>query len=314
MPQCTVSNQNLTVVTKGTPHVAVATAPDECFVPGKPTAQPFPNFVPSCLLLKGKTDTVFIERFPILTMKGELGPVSFPAHEGTRGGRRSGTYRMEANPTCGSLDVFIEGCAVIRCSDTTTQNHGNTEGRIGFLDMTQGVLDVAGFWGPVGPFADGFNALISALRGNLGEAGFNVLAAVPIAGDAAKAGKMAKKAMSLGDEAAGAARVARNAREVTYAGEQLQKKFKHAGDFGVQGNYNRANGEKFREALDAHTRDPGTRVIPGEYHGNPVTHLYNPKTGNNVVVDPQGGFVSGWKLSPAQTQHVLTTGKLGGGG
>ena len=63
------------------------------------------------------------------------------------------------------------------------------------LDGIQGALDVGGFAGPVGPFADAANTGISALRGNWVDAGVNLAAMVPVAGDALKAGKMAKGAL-----------------------------------------------------------------------------------------------------------------------
>jgi len=48
----------------------------------------------------------------------------------------------------------------------------------------------------------------------------------------------------------------------------------------------------------------------GTYRGNPVTHYLDPSTGLNVIVDPAGVFVSGWKLGPAQLQNALTHGGL----
>lgn len=93
----------------------------------------------------------------------------------------------------------------------------------------------------------------------------------------------------------------------------LQKKFKHASDFGVSGNFNPANAAKFQQAIKKHVADSVTNVIRGTYHGRPVKHYVNPQTGLNVVKDASGQFVSGWKLSPAQLNHVLSGGKLGGG-
>jgi hypothetical protein len=97
---------------------------------------------------------------------------------------------------------------------------------------------------------------------------------------------------------------------ITFGGTQLQKKFKHASDFGVNGNYSKANGKAFEDALEAHVHDPSTTIIRGTYRGDAVTHYYNPNTGNNVIVDASGNFVSGWKLGPAQTQNLLTHGGL----
>jgi hypothetical protein len=122
------SNQERTIVTKGTAHVAVHTAPDMCLVPGEAAPRPFPNLVKSEKLAAGATKITLIDSQPVWTTAGELGPPSEPAHEGTLGGVQSGTYRAEAKPTSYSRDVFMEGDPVVRVQDRTTQNHGNTTG------------------------------------------------------------------------------------------------------------------------------------------------------------------------------------------
>jgi len=97
---------------------------------------------------------------------------------------------------------------------------------------------------------------------------------------------------------------------INFGAQQLQKKFKHAGDFGVKGNYNPANAERYQKAIEDHIANPATKVIDGTYHGQSVTHYVNSNTGLNVMKDTAGNYLSGWKLSPAQLSHVLTTGKL----
>ena len=92
--------------------------------------------------------------------------------------------------------------------------------------------------------------------------------------------------------------------------KQLQSKFKHAGDFGVTGNYSKANAAKFSAEINQHINSPGVTKIAGTYRGNPVTHYVDPATGLNVIADPSGVFVSGWKLSTAQLQNVLKHGGL----
>jgi len=95
---------------------------------------------------------------------------------------------------------------------------------------------------------------------------------------------------------------------------QLQHAFKHAADFGVTGNMSNVTLEAFKAAIEKHVLSPGTRAISGEYRGlQGVTHFVDPATGLNVIRDASGSFLSGWKLSTQQLQHVLTTGKLGGG-
>ncbi|WP_407635867.1 colicin D domain-containing protein [Pseudodesulfovibrio piezophilus] len=100
-------------------------------------------------------------------------------------------------------------------------------------------------------------------------------------------------------------------RSVTYSEKQLKRKFKHAGDFGIEGkNYNPSKGERFRKAIDDHVRNTETVEIKGTYRGQDVVHYVNPKTGNNVIKKPDGEFISGWKLKPDQLKNVLTRGKL----
>jgi hypothetical protein len=93
---------------------------------------------------------------------------------------------------------------------------------------------------------------------------------------------------------------------------QLQAKFKHAADFGVEGNYSRANAAKFSEAINQHINAAGTEAIQGTYRGQAVTHHLDPTTGLDVI-SRSGEFVSGWRLSPGQLANVLRNGSLGGG-
>ncbi len=102
-------------------------------------------------------------------------------------------------------------------------------------------------------------------------------------------------------------------RSIRTSARQLQKKYKHAGDFGLPKNYNPANGARFGDAIRSHVRDPATQIIRGTYRGKDVTHFYNPNTGVNVVRDAAGRFESAWKLTPKQVEHLIRTGKLGGG-
>ena len=91
---------------------------------------------------------------------------------------------------------------------------------------------------------------------------------------------------------------------------QLQKKYKHAKDFGVTGNYNKANATKFNSAINKHINSSGVKTIKGTYRGSPVTHYVNPKTGLNVMTTPKGAFVSGYKLNAAQLRNVTQRGSL----
>ena len=102
-------------------------------------------------------------------------------------------------------------------------------------------------------------------------------------------------------------------RTLFFTAKQLQKKFKHATDFGVTGNYNLANANLFQQAIKLHVGNPATKMIKGIYRGKTVTHFYNPSTGLNVVRDTKDYFMTGWKLNHSQIWHLINTGKLGGG-
>jgi hypothetical protein len=95
---------------------------------------------------------------------------------------------------------------------------------------------------------------------------------------------------------------------------RLQTKFKHAADFGVSGRYSVATAQAFEAAIRTHLAAPTTQAIVGTYRGQPQMTLYvNPGTGLVVIADPNGDFVTGWRLSSAQLRHVLRSGRLGGG-
>jgi RHS repeat-associated protein len=93
---------------------------------------------------------------------------------------------------------------------------------------------------------------------------------------------------------------------------QLQSKFKHAADFGVVGNFSKANAARFSSALNKHINAPGTQVIQGVYRSasNPVTFYLNPQTGLNVIASSSGHFITGAALGPAQVQSILMRGFL----
>jgi Colicin D len=99
-------------------------------------------------------------------------------------------------------------------------------------------------------------------------------------------------------------------RRITFAARQLQRKFKHAANFGVTGKYSRQQATRFERALRAHVEDETTLMIPGTYRGEPVTHFVNLETALNVIRDGQDAFVSGWRLTRVQLANVLTRGSL----
>lgn len=98
-----------------------------------------------------------------------------------------------------------------------------------------------------------------------------------------------------------------------YTRRQLQKKYKHAVDFGITDT--KINGEtltKFRDAIEAHLSDKDT-FEKGTYRRDKGSKVYfNPKTMNAVIIQANGDFLSGWKINPAADNGriYLETGDL----
>lgn len=99
-------------------------------------------------------------------------------------------------------------------------------------------------------------------------------------------------------------------RTITISVQQVQRKFKHAADFGVVGRYNQTRATQFEQALRSHVENPTTLVIQGTYRGEPVTHFVNPQMGLNVIRGADGAFMSAWRLTRYQLANVLSRGSL----
>ncbi|MFQ4142114.1 polymorphic toxin-type HINT domain-containing protein [Chlorogloeopsis sp. ULAP02] len=92
--------------------------------------------------------------------------------------------------------------------------------------------------------------------------------------------------------------------------EKLQHEFKHAGDFGITGNWNKTNGSEFQKVLQNHI-DNAPQQIPGTFRWKTsVTHYFDPSTNLWVAIDANDSFVAGWKLNPNQVNDLLTTGNI----
>jgi len=104
---------------------------------------------------------------------------------------------------------------------------------------------------------------------------------------------------------------AKSSRVLNYTQKSLQKKYmKHAADFGITDNWNKAAAGKFSSTINQHINSPGIKVIQGTYKNQPAIHYLNPNTGLNVISRPNGQFWSGWKLGPQQLEGVLNNGTL----
>lgn len=85
---------------------------------------------------------------------------------------------------------------------------------------------------------------------------------------------------------------------VTYDAAQLQKKFKHAIDFGITGNYSLAKAREFKTALMKVVNN-ATEIYKTQYHGDAIVYI---KGQLGVITRLDGTFVSGWKLTAEQLQ------------
>ena len=73
---------------------------------------------------------------------------------------------------------------------------------------------------------------------------------------------------------------------------QLQKKFKHAVNFGIDSNYNPVNGKAFEKAIVNHMKT--AQQYGGVYHGDPVINYFNKATKLNVMIKKEDKtFISG---------------------
>mgnify|MGYP000467319183 CR=1 FL=1 len=99
---------------------------------------------------------------------------------------------------------------------------------------------------------------------------------------------------------------------LNYGHPQLQKKLvKHGKDFGIEQVDNAGNLTKFKGAVDAHVKSDKVIPIKGTYRGNiEVTHYYDPSKNLNVIMKPNGDFVSGWKLGKEQVENLIRTGNI----
>jgi RHS repeat-associated protein len=85
---------------------------------------------------------------------------------------------------------------------------------------------------------------------------------------------------------------------------------KHAGDFGLTGNKSPEQLQKLDTAIQAHTTDPDTKLVQGQYRGQDANLYYNSRTQNVVVTDKSNNVVATFKASPAQTGYINSTGRL----
>ena len=97
--------------------------------------------------------------------------------------------------------------------------------------------------------------------------------------------------------------------QLTFTRRQLQRKFKHAHEFGVDGNNNPGNQDAFRLAVLAHVDSPATQAVSDVWRDDtglfPVVSFVDPETSLNAMFKLNGAFISGWLLNPAALAQIL---------
>ena len=100
-------------------------------------------------------------------------------------------------------------------------------------------------------------------------------------------------------------------RKIILMDSQLQKKFKHAPVFGIEGSGNKNTIAQFAKAIENHVSANSTKVIEGTYkQTQKVIHYVDPVTGINLLKEPNGLLISVFKLNPTQLANVLERGSL----
>ena len=92
-----------------------------------------------------------------------------------------------------------------------------------------------------------------------------------------------------------------------FTNQKLQHEFKHAGDFGVVGNWNKVKASEYQQAIQNHINS-ATNIYISKYRDTDVYVYYNDNTHVAAYVDFHGSYVGGWKLSSSQIKYHESNG------
>ena len=95
--------------------------------------------------------------------------------------------------------------------------------------------------------------------------------------------------------------------DATFTTKKLQHEFKHAGDFDVTGNWNKATGEVYQKAIQNHI-ETATDVYKSTYRGDDVYVYINKNTSVGAYTDLSGNYIGGWKFNSNQIDFHLGNG------
>jgi pyocin large subunit-like protein len=89
---------------------------------------------------------------------------------------------------------------------------------------------------------------------------------------------------------------------------KLQHEWKHASDFGIEGNWNKANGDLYEKTIQNHI-NTAPEVYKSTYRQHQDVYVYlNKETGVGAYTDLSGNYIGGWKFSPEQIKYHTTNG------
>ncbi|WP_245742771.1 polymorphic toxin-type HINT domain-containing protein [Fontibacillus panacisegetis] len=94
----------------------------------------------------------------------------------------------------------------------------------------------------------------------------------------------------------------------SFTTKKLQHEWKHAGDFGLSGNWNKTNGELYEKAIQNHMQG-ATNVWKSKYRGDDVFVYFDKNTGIGSYTDLSGNYVGGWKFNQAQLEFHQNNGQ-----
>lgn len=93
---------------------------------------------------------------------------------------------------------------------------------------------------------------------------------------------------------------------VKFTPSQLQKKYKHAEDFGLSSSYSKLNAKKYQEAIIAHLNDVNTRQFGTYLYSKQSKVYYNDTTGMVVVLNVKGDFITAFIPSDVNEFGIKT--------
>ena len=95
--------------------------------------------------------------------------------------------------------------------------------------------------------------------------------------------------------------------ESKYTTAKLQHEYKHAGDFGIKGNWNGNNAKLYQEAIQNHI-DTAPEIYKSVYRGQAVYVYLNRITSVGAYIDMNGNYIGGWKFNANQINYHVTHG------